>query len=291
MAFPLRIFAEKKRRGEPLAMVSLYDAPSAAICCEAGVDALLVGDSLGNVILGHENTIPVTMDDMLRHTAAVVRGVKSSSQPQTPVVADLPFGTYLGDGDSIERNGAALLQAGAHALKVEGAGTGVLRAIGLWHQMGAPVMGHLGYTPQSALVFQNVVQAKTANSAAYLLEDARKLEAAGCFAVVLEAVPAQVASKITESLHIPTIGIGAGARCSGQILVWHDLVGFNPGPPLRFVKRFADAHSVLAAATRDYVAEVQSGTFPATENAWAMSDDELTQWRLQDEDDIISASD
>jgi len=290
MAFPLKVFVDKKRRGERIAMISLYDAPSAALCCDAGVDALLVGDSMGNVILGHENTIPVTLEVMLHHTAAVVRGVKSSSRPQTPVIADLPFGTYLGDSGDIERHGAALMQVGAQALKVEGAGERVLRAIELWHEMGAPVMGHLGYTPQATLNFQNVVQGKTAAGAATLVANAKKLEAAGCFGIVLEAVPAEVAAKITRSIGIPTIGIGAGVQCDGQVLVWHDLAGLSPGLPLHFVKRFADAHSLLTGAARDYVTEVHGGTFPAREHGWSMGERELEEWRQIEGDNAETAA-
>ena len=270
---PLKLFSEK-RRGAPIAMVSLYDAPTAALCCEAGADALLVGDSLGNVILGYDNTLPVDMEDMARHTAAVARGAKSSARPDVPVVADMPFGSYHGDKSEIAANGARLMRAGAHALKVEGAGDATLRAIELLTEMGAPVMGHLGFTPQSVLRFNATVQGRTAQEAGRLLAEARRLEAAGCFAIVLEAMTAEVAERITSELRIATIGIGAGLGCDGQVLVWHDLAGLLPGQPFRFVRQFAQARTILLDAARAYVSAVHDGDFPGTPNGWNMSDDE-----------------
>lgn len=266
MSSPLRVFFDKKSRGEKLAMISLYDAPSAKICCENGVDALLVGDSLGNVILGFESTIPVTSEDMIRHTGAVVRGVKSCSRPTTPIVADLPFGSY-GDEISAVKNGVALLQAGAHAVKLEGAGSLSLRAIDALVQTGAPIMGHLGFTPQSSLQKNEIVQGKNCESAQKILEDAQKLEDAGCFAIVLETVALEAAAEITNQLSIPTIGIGAGPDCDGQILVWHDLIGWSEHS-FRFVKKFADARGVLSQATKDYIQEVQGSAFPTEDHGW-----------------------
>jgi 3-methyl-2-oxobutanoate hydroxymethyltransferase len=277
--FPLRIFTDKKQRGEPLAMVSLYDAPTASLCCEAGVDALLVGDSLGNVILGYANTIPVSMHDMMRHTGAVVRGVAASSRPNVPVVADFSFGAALGSRDTIVANATALMQAGAHGVKLEGAGPEVLQAISLLQEMGAPVMGHLGFTPQSTLEFSSVVQGKTATAATRLREAALRLQDHGCFAIVLEAIPAEVAATITEELDISTIGIGAGAACSGQVLVWHDLVGFQPGAPLRFVKRYAQAYELLRKATASYIEDVHAQVFPAAEHSWTMDQTEREAWK------------
>lgn len=278
---PLQVFHRKKQRGEHIAVISLYDAPTARLCCDAGVDALLVGDSLGNVILGYENTIPVTLDDMVRHTAAVVRGVKQSSRPAVPVIGDLPFGSYHGAFDSVARHGTALMQTGAQALKLEGGNPPAIAAAERLVQMGAPVMGHLGYTPQSALRFQQVVQGKTAVSAMQLVTAARRLEDAGCFSIVLEAIPLEVAARITAEVSIPTIGIGAGPACDGQVLVWHDLAGLTGAEPFRFVKRFAQAYGVLREAARDYVSEVQSGAFPSHEQAWNMAPDELAAWQRE----------
>jgi 3-methyl-2-oxobutanoate hydroxymethyltransferase len=274
---PLKIFAAKQRQS-PIAMVSLYDAPTAALCCEAGVDAILIGDSMGNVILGYDSTVPVDMDDMAHHTAAVARGVKSSARPEVPIVADLPFGSYHGGKSEIAANGARLLRAGAHAVKVEGGNDVTLRAIELLTQMGAPVMGHLGFTPQSVLRFEETVQGKTASNAEQLLREAKRLEEAGCFGVVLEAVTSEVAQRITDEVKMATIGIGAGLGCDGQVLVWHDLAGLLPGKPFRFVKQFAQARALLVDAARAYVDEVHSGNFPAAANGWAMSDEEREKW-------------
>jgi 3-methyl-2-oxobutanoate hydroxymethyltransferase len=273
---PPKLFGEAKSRGEKLAMVSLYDAPTAALCCDAGADVLLVGDSLGNVILGHEGTVPVTVEDMLRHTAAVARGVKGSSRPEVPVIADLPFGSYA-DVALAVRNGAALMRAGAHGLKLEGAGPRAIEAVRALVEMGAPVVGHLGYTPQSALRFERVVQGRSGEAATKLLDDVLRLEEAGCCAVVLEVVPTEVARRVTERLSVSTIGIGAGPHCDGQVLVWHDLVGLTTAP-LRFLKRYAEARELLGEATGRYVEEVRSGEFPTVEHGWEMEEAELRRW-------------
>lgn len=263
-------------------MIAVYDAPTAALCCESGADVLLVGDSLGNVILGFDSTVAVTLDMMLHHLGAVVRGAQKSGRPEVPVVADLPFGTYATSQDAA-RNGAALMQAGAHGVKLEGAGSSSLEAVRILTQMGAPVVGHVGFTPQSALVLNGVVQGKTAASARQLLDDARRLQDAGCVALVLEAVPSEVAQVVTQRLEMTTIGIGAGANCDGQVLVWHDLVGFSADAPFRFVKRFAQTHETLQAATRDFVEEVHRGSFPSRDNEYSMPDDERRQWLQEHE--------
>jgi 3-methyl-2-oxobutanoate hydroxymethyltransferase len=273
---------DAKARGEKVAMVSLYDAPSAALSCDAGVDCILVGDSMGNVILGYDDFLSVTMEDMTRHTAAVVRGVKASSRPDVPVVADLPFGGYASPEEAA-KNGAALVRAGARAIKLEGAGPMALAAVRTLVEMGAPVVGHLGFTPQSALRFSGVVQGKTVEAASRLLEGARALEEAGCDALVLEAVPVEVAERVAGALSIPTIGIGAGAGCDGQVLVWHDLVGLTPGKPFRFVRRYAEARALLTEATAGFVRDVHSGAFPAPENGWNMPETELEEWRGSDD--------
>jgi 3-methyl-2-oxobutanoate hydroxymethyltransferase len=276
-----KLLRRAKAEGEKLAMVALYDAPSAALACEAGVDIILVGDSMGNTILGHDDTLPVTMEDLLRHTSAVARGVRGSSRPGVPVIADMPFGSYA-DLRLAAQNAAELVRAGARAVKLEGAGVGALAAIGTILEMGVPVVGHLGFTPQSSLSLEGVVQGKTADAAANLLWDAKKLERAGCCAVVLEAVPREVARRVTGELSIFTIGIGAGPHCDGQVLVWHDLVGISPDPPFRFVKRYADAHAVLKGATEAFVGEVRSGEFPEVEHGWKMDEVAKKRWESQD---------
>ena len=216
-ASPVRLFRGAKARGERLAMISLYDAPGAALCCDAGVDVLLVGDSLGNVVLGYENTLAVTIGDMVHHTAAVARGVRGSSRPEVPIIADLPFGGYA-SVDLATMNGASLVRAGAHGVKLEGAGPGALAAVRALVEMGVPVMGHLGYTPQSSLRFESVVQGKTGAAAARLLEEAGRLEEAGCCAVVLEVVPAEVGGRVTgEPRSRPSASgqaLDATGRCS-----------------------------------------------------------------------------
>lgn len=272
MTSPLQIFARKKRDSSPLAMISLYDAPSAQIACEAGVDAILVGDSLGNTILGYDSTIPVTMEDMKRHTGAVVRGVRSSSRSTVPVVADLPFGSYATPQSAVE-NAVALLQLGAHAVKVEGVMPNVLKAM---TENGIPVMGHLGFTPQSVLRFESVVQGKTVEAARQLEKSARIVDEF-CFAMVLEAVTVEVAQSITRECRGSTIGIGAGAGCDGQVLVWNDLVGLSP-KTFKLAKAWANTRELWLSAAQGYVSEAQSGSFPTAENSWNMPGDELERF-------------
>ena len=278
---PFQQFFRKKQRGECFAVVSLYDALTAALCVDAGVDMLLVGDSLGNVVAGYENTVPVTMDVMAYHTGAVVRGVRQSSRAGVPVIADMPFGSYHSEGDAIVHNCTRLMQAGAHAVKVEGANAASLRAVQLFTEMGAPVVGHIGYTPQAAYALRGTVQGRTTAAAAELLEGAQRLQDAGCVALVLEAIPAEVAATITGRLEIPTIGIGAGPHCDGQVLIWHDLVGLTPGEPYTFVKRYAQAHTLLRESTRQFIQEVHSGAFPGVDHGWNMDADELARWQQE----------
>lgn len=260
-------------------MVALYDAPSAQIACEAGIDAVLVGDSLGNTVLGHDSTIPVTLDDIARHLGAVVRGVKSSSRPDVPIVADMPFATYATPEKAVE-NAAKLMQLGAHAVKIEGVlsdNYGQSQIFPILANAGIPIMGHLGFTPQSVLRFPSVVQGKTVADAGRLTDEARTLENAGCFAVVLEAMTREVAAHITRILEISTIGIGAGLECDGQILVWHDLVGLTQKPP-KFAKKWADSRAIWDGAVKEYVAQVQNRAFPASEHSWSLSAAELEKW-------------
>jgi 3-methyl-2-oxobutanoate hydroxymethyltransferase len=261
-AFPLRALQERRESGLPIAMISLYDAPSAALACDAGADVLLVGDSVGNVLLGYPGTVPVEMEDMRRHTGAVVRGVLSSSRPGVPVVADMPFASYHGSADATIAAGASLMRVGAAGLKVEGAGPRTLDAIALLSEMGAPIVGHIGFTPQSAGRFSRIVQGRDDEGAQAVVDQARRLEDAGVAAMVLEAVAPAAAARATQAVRIPTIGIGSGPDCSGQVLVWNDLTGQTPHPP-PFAKAFAQARQILEAAAHDYVQAVHSKTFPS----------------------------
>lgn len=265
-------FVDMKRSGEPIVMVTAYDAPSARVAEAAGADAILVGDSLGMVVLGHPTTLPVTLDDMVRHTAAVARTV---TRPL--VVADMPFGSYQASPDDAVANAVRLLaEAGAAAVKIEG-GRHVAPLVERMVAAGIPVMGHIGLTPQSVNVFGGYrVRAKEAAEAIGLVEDALALEAAGAFAVVLELVPAEVAAIVTEELEIPTIGIGAGAGCDGQVQVFHDLVGLSGFTP-RHAKRYLDAERLMAEAVAAYVQEVRSGSFPADENASHAAEDVVAE--------------
>ena len=252
-----------KRRGERIAMLTAYDFTMARHLDRAGVDVLLVGDSLGMVVLGQANTLGVTLDAVLHHTAAVSRAVSRAL-----VVADMPFLTcHTGVPDAIRAAGRLLSEAGARAVKVEG-GFRALEVVQRLGEAGIPVMGHIGLTPQSIHRlggFRN--QARSPEEARKLVDSARALEAAGAFAVVLESIPAKVAAEVTASLEIPTIGIGAGPHCDGQVLVSHDAFGLYDEFTPPFVKRFANLGDQLAAAARDYVLEVREGQFPSTPSA------------------------
>ncbi|PQV64249.1 ketopantoate hydroxymethyltransferase [Abditibacterium utsteinense] len=275
----LRIFARKKQSQIPLAMIALSDAPAAQIACDAGIDAILVGDSLGNTALGFDSTIPVTLDMMAHHLGAVVRGVKSSSRPAVPIVADMPFGSYATPEIGVQ-NAVRLIQLGAHAVKIEGtqgAGNDFGRVFELCQRAGIPVMGHIGFTPQSELQFENVVQGKTARDAAQLLQQALTLQRAGCFALVLEAMTIQVARQITSQLSISTVGIGAGKDCNGQVLVWHDLVGIT-AKPFKMARAFASTREIWTSAIQSYCAEIEAAQFPTAQNGWEMSEEESQNW-------------
>lgn len=256
--------------GTKIVMVTAYDHPSARLASEAGVDLILVGDSAGNNVLGYETTVPVTMDEAVVLTAAVAR-----ARPRSLIVGDLPFGSFQASDYEAVANAARLIKAGADAVKLEGAGP-MLPRVGAIVGTGIPVMGHLGLTPQSATMGGGMTaRARSAETAAKLLADARDLEAAGCFALVLEAVPAPVAAHVSEALAIPTIGIGAGAECDGQVLVWHDLVGLSEEPVPRFVKRYADVAAEIRRGLGAFVSEVRSGAYPAEEHTYAMPEEEL----------------
>ena len=281
--FPLQIFARKKRDGIPLCMVALSDAPSAQIACDAGIDAILVGDSLGNTALGFDSTLPVTMEMMAHHVGAVVRGVKSSSRPDVPIVADMPFGSYASPERGVE-NAVRLMQIGAHAVKIEGTQTLRSHDFGVVFDSlrlaGIPVMGHIGFTPQSQLQMGSVVQGRTGIEAQNLTIQAQSLQKSGCFALILEAMTEEVAREITTQIPISTIGIGAGASCDGQILVWHDLVGIS-AHNFKMARAFAQTRDIWTSALQEYKAEVEKRAFPGAENAWPMAPLEIENWEKQ----------
>jgi 3-methyl-2-oxobutanoate hydroxymethyltransferase len=259
MPVTVRDLARFKAQGRRFAMLTAYDFPTARILDEAGVPVLLVGDSLGQVVLGYDTTLPVTMDEMLHHCRAVSRGARSAL-----LVGDLPFGSYQVSLEEGIRNATRLLkEGGMHAVKFEGWHPDLTEAL---TERGIPVMAHLGLTPQSVHAFGGYrVQARSEEEAHLLASRALDLQKAGAFALVLEAVPAAVATAVTRSLTVPTIGIGAGAGCDGQVLVVNDLLGLRPasaGPGPKFVKPYADLAAVITGAVGSYVAEVEAGTFP-----------------------------
>jgi 3-methyl-2-oxobutanoate hydroxymethyltransferase len=254
---------QAKDRGEKWAMLTAYDVNTAAVFEEAGIPVLLVGDSAGNVVLGHTTTVPVTVEDMLVLTRAVVRGTSRAL-----VVADMPFGSYeAGPQQAFDTAVRLMKEGGAQAVKLEG-GERVVPQIELLHSSGIPVMAHIGFTPQSEHALGGYrVQGRGAG-AEQLLADARAVQEAGAFAVVLEMVPADVAAQVTKELAIPTIGIGAGVECDAQVLVWPDMAGLTGGRVPRFVKRYADLRGELLRAAREYADDVRSGTFPAAEHSF-----------------------
>jgi 3-methyl-2-oxobutanoate hydroxymethyltransferase len=270
--------AAMKRHGDKIVMVTAYDASSARLADEAGIDLILVGDTAAMVVLGHESsTVPVTMDEMLFMTRAVTRGAR-----RPLVVGDLPFGSYqVSDEKAVQNAIRFVKEAGADVVKLEGAGPSLSRVRSIVGA-GIGVMGHLGLTPQSATVLGGFkAQGRSAEAARRLLEDALALEAAGCFALVLEAVPAPVAERVTAELEIPTIGIGAGAGCDGQVLVWHDLLGLYEGRTPRFVKQYADLRGEIARALAAYAGDVRSGAFPEERHTYAMPADELAEFESE----------
>ena len=267
--------AAMKGRGEKIVMVTAYDAPGARFAEDAGIDLLLVGDTAAMVVLGHESTtVPVTVEEMLFLTRTVARAAK-----RPIIVADMPFGSYqVSDEGAVSNAIRFVKEGGADVVKLEGAGTSVSRARAI-AQAGIPVMGHIGLTPQSATMLGGFkTQGKTAERALALVSEALELEQAGCFSLVLEAVPSAVASRITERLEIPTFGIGAGAGCDGQVLVYHDLLGLTEGHLPRFVKRYANLSGEIKAALGAYAQEVRSGAFPDEEHAYTMDEAELAEF-------------
>ena len=265
-----RVFREKKERGEPITMLTAYDYPTATAMDQAGVDSILVGDSLGMVVLGYENTLPVTMEEMLHHCRAVARGAKIAL-----LVGDMPFMSYQVSVEEAVRNAGRFLQQGnMNAVKLEG-GRERADAIRAITGAGIPVMGHLGLTPQSVHQLGGFrAQGKTAAAARRLLEDALLLEEAGCFSLVLESVPARLAELVSGHIQIPTIGIGAGIGCDGQVLVTHDLLGLFDRFTPKFVKKYANLHAEMQRAFSEYIEDVQTKAFPAAEHSVDMAEDE-----------------
>jgi 3-methyl-2-oxobutanoate hydroxymethyltransferase len=258
----VRDIAAAKQRGEKWPMLTAYDAMTARVFDEAGIPVLLVGDSAAMVVYGHDSTIPVTVDDLIPLTAAVVRGSRRAM-----VVADLPFGSYqAGVREGLNTAVRFLKETGAHAVKLEG-GRRVLPQAEAMVAAGIPVMGHLGLTPQSVNVFGGYRVQGRGEAGEQLMADAKALEAAGAFAVVLECVPGELAARVTASLSIPTIGIGAGDACDAQVLVWQDMAGLTPRTA-KFVKKYADMATVLGDAARAFADEVTGGVFPAPEHSY-----------------------
>jgi 3-methyl-2-oxobutanoate hydroxymethyltransferase len=266
----LSVFTAKKSRHERLAMVTAYDAPSARLAASAGIDALLVGDSAAVTHLGRDSTIAITVNELLVLAGAVRRGA-----PHVPVVADLPFGAYQVSDEHAVRNAVRFVkESGADAVKLERGGPN-LRRVAAIVGAGIPVMGHIGITPQSVCRRDGYrIQGRTTRGARQLVDEAHDLEKAGCFAIVLEAIAEPVAAAITERLTIPTIGIGAGLACDGQVLVWHDLLGLTEGHVPRFVKQYARLEYETVKALESYIADVRAGRFPAPEHCYAMQSDE-----------------
>ena len=269
--FTLPELAAMKPRGERIVMVTAYDAPGARLADEVGIELILVGDSAAMVVLGHDSTVPATVDEMVVLTRAARRGAQRAL-----LVADMPFGSFqVSDAEAITNAVRFVKESDADAVKLEGGGASLSRVRSIVGA-GIPVMGHIGLTPQSATMLGGYkAQGRTAAKARALLADAQGLQDAGCFAIVLEAVPAPVATRISQALRIPTIGIGAGPGCDGQVLVWHDLLGLTEGRAPRFVKRYAHLAEDIRTALAAYSADVRSGAFPAEEHSYGIPEEEL----------------
>lgn len=267
----------RAQRGERLVMVTAYDAPSARLADGAGIDIILVGDSAGTTVLGCESTVPVTIDEMLVLTRAVARGTRRAL-----VVTDMPFGSFqVSEGRAVENAVRFVKESGADAVKLEGAGRTLTRISGIV-EAGIPVVGHVGLTPQSATKLGGYkAQGRTAAAARRLVDEAVALERAGCFAVVLEAIPPAVAAEITARLDVPTIGIGAGPMCDGQVLVWHDLLGLIAGQLPRFVKQYANLAPTIASALEAFAADVRAGRFPEERHTYGMPDEERRRFEIE----------
>jgi 3-methyl-2-oxobutanoate hydroxymethyltransferase len=258
------VLQDMKRRGEKIAMLTAYDYSMARILDEGGIDVLLVGDSASNVMAGHETTLPITLDHMIYHAQSVVRAVNRAL-----VVVDLPFGTYQSNpAKALESTVRIMKETGGHAVKLEG-GQEIAEAVRFILSAGVPVMGHLGLTPQSIYKFGTyTVRAKEVLEAQKLREDALFLQECGCFALVLEKIPAALAKEVTESLHIPTIGIGAGPACDGQVLVTHDMLGITHEFKPRFLRRYRELFDDIQAATQEYIRDVKDQNFPNEQESY-----------------------
>jgi 3-methyl-2-oxobutanoate hydroxymethyltransferase len=267
----IQTLQDKKSQGRPISALTAYDYATARLVDEAGIDLILVGDSLAMVVMGYENTLPVTMDEMLLHTRAVRRAVKRAM-----VVADMPFGSYqVTTAEGVANAARFVKEAGAQAVKIEG-GASRLDLVRRLTDAEIPVMAHLGLTPQSVHRMSGYrVQGKSVHAIHHLVKDALALEAAGAFAVVLEGIPTEVAQRITAALHIPAIGIGAGPSCDGQILVLHDLVNLSFSTPAKFVRRYADASALISDAVRRYREDVEGRQFPADAESYHLGKDAL----------------
>lgn len=264
-------FLKLKQNHEKIAMITAYDYPSAKLAEEAGADILLVGDSLGMVVLGYDSTVPVTLEDMIHHTKAVKRGAKN-----TFVVTDLPFLTsHLSREETLKAAGRIMQEAGAQAVKMEG-GEEIADSVHALTKAGIPVVGHLGLTPQSVGVLGGYkVQGKTADQAKKLIKDAKRIESAGAFMLVLECVPYQLAEEVTKELEIPTIGIGAGSGTDGQVLVYHDVLQYGIERLSKFVKPYGNLNEVARKGIKDYIKEVKEGVFPDRDHSFTMKQEEL----------------
>jgi len=268
---------QKKERGETISMLTAYDYPTALAMDQAGLDAILVGDSLGMVVLGYPNTLPVTMEEMLHHCRAVARGAKSAL-----LIGDMPFMSYqVSVGEALRNAGRFLQQGGMDGVKLEG-GRERVEAIRAIVGAGIPVMGHLGLTPQSVNQLGGFrPQGRTAVAAKRLLEDALLLEEAGCFSLVLESIPARLAELVSKRLHIPTLGIGAGIDCDGQVLVTHDLLGLFDRFTPKFVKKYADFHIEMKRSFHEFITDVEAKSFPAQEHTVEMPDEEWEAFQAE----------
>jgi 3-methyl-2-oxobutanoate hydroxymethyltransferase len=286
VAMTLPRLLEMKETGEPIVMVTAYDYPSATVAEAAGVDLVLVGDSAANVVLGYDRTDLVSIDEMIMLGKAVRRGLR------TPMmVADMPMGSYEASDELAVLSAQRLIkETGAQTVKLEAGGVSTQRARAIV-QAGIPVMGHLGLTPQTATALGGYkAQGKSAKAAVRMYEDAFALQEAGCFAIVFEAVPADIAGTIAERLDVITIGIGAGSGTSGQVLVFHDLLGITTGHMAKFVKQYADVHAEMVAAVGRYADEVRGGAFPGPEHIYAIDDEELAEFHRHVDDEALASA-
>jgi 3-methyl-2-oxobutanoate hydroxymethyltransferase len=264
---------QKKNRSEKIAVITAYDYSTAKICDTSGIEVILVGDSAGMVMLGYNSTIPVTVDEMLVFCKGVINGSKKAL-----IVADMPFGSYQSDLSLAFLNAIKFIKLGCNAIKIEG-GSEIAPLVHNLTQKGIPVMGHIGLKPQTTPLWEGYkVQGKTCDSAVDLFNDALELEKSGAFSIVLEMVTAEVAEKISQGISIPTIGIGSGNKCDGQVLVLHDLLGLYDDIKPKFVKRYADSHSLFSTAIKNYINDVKSENFPNPEHTFALSNEELQKF-------------